>query len=216
MIELADEELIKKISMGDRVAFATLLEKYKSMVFGFSVRILNDKILAEEISQETWMRVIEKSDQFQGKSKVSTWILSITKNLALDVLRQNSRWDVEQDITDLNTDGSVNGESENKAEYFLEKDFLQSSGGELSTAESKMLLEQDLEILKQKISKLPDKQRTAIVLTLTDEDASQTDLALQMGISVNAFKVLIFKAKENLKKLWSDNGSINQKGEIDE
>jgi RNA polymerase sigma-70 factor (ECF subfamily) len=197
-----DEELIKKIASGDRVAFATLLEKYKSMVFGFSVRMINDRTVAEEIAQETWMRVVEHADSFQGRSKVTSWILAICRNLALDELKKQNH---HQSIDD---DGNGNS-SDNLADKELS-----ALVDEQPLAEQLITTQQDVQKLKFLIAELPDKQRVALVMTMSDDETPQSELAQQMGITVNAFKVLVHKAKENIKTKWSIDVMKGGKNEI--
>ena len=197
-----DEELIKKIANGDRVAFATLLEKYKSMVFGFSVRMINDRTVAEEIAQETWMRVIEHADSFQGRSKVTSWILAICRNLALDELKkQNHHQSIDDDGNGNSTDNLADKE-------------LSALVDEQPLAEQLITTQQDVQKLKFLIAELPDKQRVALVMTMSDDETPQSELAQQMGITVNAFKVLVHKAKENIKAKWSIDVMKGGKNEI--
>ncbi len=195
-----DEELIKKIANGDRVAFATLLEKYKSMVFGFSVRMINDRTVAEEIAQETWMRVIEHADSFQGRSKVTSWILAICRNLALDELKKQNH---HQSFDD---DG-------NGTDNLADKE-LSALVDEQPLAEQLITTQQDVQKLKSLIAELPDKQRVALVMILSDDETPQSELAQQMGITVNAFKALVHKAKENIKTKWSIDVMKGGKNEI--
>lgn len=195
-----DEELIKKIANGDRVAFATLLEKYKSMVFGFSVRMINDRTVAEEIAQETWMRVIEHADSFQGRSKATSWILAICRNLALDELKkQNHHQSFDDD--DNGTDNLADKE-------------LSALVDEQPLAEQLITTQQDVQKLKSLIAELPDKQRVALVMAISDDEVPQSELAQHMGITVNAFKVLVHKAKENIKTKWSIDTTKGGKNEI--
>lgn len=197
-----DEELIKKIANGDRVAFATLLEKYKSMVFGFSVRMINDRTVAEEIAQETWMRVIEHADSFQGRSKVTSWILAICRNLALDELKkQNHHQSIDDDGNGNSTDNLADKE-------------LSALVDEQPLAEQLITTQQDVQKLKFLIAELPDKQRVALVMAMSDDEVPQSELAQHMGITVNAFKVLVHKAKENIKTKWSIDVMKGGKNEI--
>lgn len=197
-----DEELIKKIANGDRVAFATLLEKYKSMVFGFSVRMINDRTVAEEIAQETWMRVIEHADSFQGRSKVTSWILAICRNLALDELKkQNHHQSIDDDGNGNSTDNLADKE-------------LSALVDEQPLAEQLITTQQDVQKLKFLIAELPDKQRVALVMAMSDDEVPQSELAQHMGITVNAFKVLVHKAKENIKTKWSIDTTKGGKNEI--
>lgn len=60
-----DEVLIKKIAKGDSKAFESLFQKYKTLVYGFSRRLLVSESLAEDNAQETWMKIVQYAPQYQ-------------------------------------------------------------------------------------------------------------------------------------------------------
>lgn len=172
---MTDEELLQKICQGDSRAFESLFKKYKAIVFGLSRRILGAHMLAEENSQEVWMKVISAAASFQNQGSVKSWILQIAKNNALNIIRKRG-WEEELPL---------------EKEEVLE---------DQSLAYSEILAGVERsENLKAAIDSLPDRQRVAIVLWM-QEDLSYADIAIQLDMNVNAVKVLIFRAKENLKR----------------
>ncbi|MDD8017092.1 MAG: sigma-70 family RNA polymerase sigma factor [Bacteroidota bacterium] len=72
-----DHQLIAKIKAGDERAFSTLVQHYEQTVWGFAFKLCRDKEKAEESYQDTFINVYRKIDQFDGRSKFSTWLYSI-------------------------------------------------------------------------------------------------------------------------------------------
>lgn len=173
---MSDEELLRKIVKGDSKAFESLFIKYKANVFGLSRRILGAQMLAEENSQEVWMKVISSAQSFQGKGSVKSWILQITKNNALNIIRKRG-WEEEL--------------PEDQAEQIADENLNQME----------VVLEEAarLDLVKAAVDSLPDRQRVAIVLWMQQE-LSMSEIAVQLDINVNAAKVLLFRAKESIKK----------------
>lgn len=90
--EVLDEKvLIEKAIQGDGQSLATLLRSNYSFLYKYVVKLTLQPILAEDITQETMLTCIEKIHLFQGKSKFSSWMLSIATNLYTDMLRKGKR-----------------------------------------------------------------------------------------------------------------------------
>ncbi len=130
-------------------------------------------MLAEEISQETWMRVVQAAPRFEARGSVKSWILTIAKNQCLNLIEKRG-WE----------------------EALPE-------GGEEQIADPCESLETLLSAQQQKqrllgaIDRLPDRQRAALVLWM-QEEKSYEEVARDLKTHVGALKVLLFRAKENL------------------
>ena len=94
-----------KIVDGDTSAFERLYEKLNKLVFSVSFSVLKDRFLAEDITQETFKTVWEKSDEFRGHG-YKTWILTIAKNKSLNLLRKRGR----DNVVDFNENANLYGE----------------------------------------------------------------------------------------------------------
>jgi RNA polymerase sigma-70 factor (ECF subfamily) len=86
-----DIDLVRKSKTGDVSAFGELVERYQSLVVGFCYRLLGNREDAEDIAQETFMRAFGAIRRFQPRAKFSTWLLTIAKNLSLNLLRDERR-----------------------------------------------------------------------------------------------------------------------------
>lgn len=90
--ELADEELVQRVSHGDTAALEMLYSRYARVVYSFAVRIVGDGPTAEEILQEAFVRTWRQAETFRTvRGNFASWLLSITHNLAIDELRKRQR-----------------------------------------------------------------------------------------------------------------------------
>lgn len=83
--------LIHKAQKGDQVALATLLQQNYSFVKRYALKITLKPSLADDLTQETITKAIEKIHLFKGQSKFSTWLLSIASNLYIDICRKHKK-----------------------------------------------------------------------------------------------------------------------------
>ena len=86
----SDEALIAGMSVGDEHAAVTFVRRYQRRVFGLAVGMLGDTGIAEEVAQETLLRAWRHAPVFDARrGSVTTWVLTITRNLAIDAIRQH-------------------------------------------------------------------------------------------------------------------------------
>ena len=90
-----DDRLINQLkSTGDLQAFRQLYDKYTPMVMGFSYRIVGNRDVAEEITQETFWRVWDNAVQYKSdRGSFTNWLFGIARNLSIDALRRHDRID---------------------------------------------------------------------------------------------------------------------------
>ncbi len=87
----ADEELIERFQKGDVYAFELIVNRYKDPLLNFVYHFLGDKIDAEDVVQETFLRVYRNKHLYRNIAKFSTWIYTIAGNLAKTELRRRKR-----------------------------------------------------------------------------------------------------------------------------
>ena len=93
----SDEMLLEQIADGDRTAMHTLYSRHNVRVYRFVLRSLRDATAAEDIVSQVFLDVWRTAGQFEGRSQVSTWLLSIARFKALTALRQRRHEDIDQD-----------------------------------------------------------------------------------------------------------------------
>ncbi|HWF20661.1 MAG TPA: sigma-70 family RNA polymerase sigma factor [Acidimicrobiales bacterium] len=85
---ISDEALISGIAVGDEQASLAFVRRYQGRLFGLAISIVRDTALAEDVAQEAFIRIIRHAAVFDPRrGSVASWALTITRNLAVDVLR---------------------------------------------------------------------------------------------------------------------------------
>jgi RNA polymerase sigma-70 factor (ECF subfamily) len=176
-----EENFISKAKDGDRKALAFLVKKYEKTVYNFSYKICRDREKAENTMQETFLSMIKSFNQFDNKSKLSTWLYRIVVNNCLMEARKNKRYQ----YVDVETDDSL----------FDEKYIADWNSLPIKNLENSELRK----ILDDSISKLAPEYR--IVFTLRDvEQLSTEETAKLTELSVPAVKSRLHRARAFLRK----------------
>lgn len=91
MAFINDQHYINQVIEGNSNAFAVLVNQYKDLVFTLAYKMLKNKDEAEEVSQDTFVKIFNSLNKFKGESKFSTWIYKITYNTCLDRLKKSKK-----------------------------------------------------------------------------------------------------------------------------
>ncbi|MCX6273916.1 MAG: RNA polymerase sigma factor [Bacteroidetes bacterium] len=178
--------LLTRLREGDHAVYKDLIRQFGNQVFNTSLGILQDTMDAEDITQEVFIEVFRSVRNFRGDAKLSTWIYRIAVTKSLEHLRKrNSKKGIANPLT-ISGDDPIGNISE-------VPDFLHP-GVQMENKERAA-------ILFAAIGKLPEKQKTAFILHKT-EDLSYTEVAEIMNVSVSSVESLLFRAKQNLQKLF--------------
>jgi len=90
-LEQPDPEVLRRAQRGDERAFAQILRAYETPIFNYVYRIVGDRALAEDLTQEVFVRVYQALPRFSLRCKFTTWLFQVTKNRVLDELRARER-----------------------------------------------------------------------------------------------------------------------------
>lgn len=90
--------LIDRIAKGDDAALEKLFLMYKTKVFRVALAILSDPYLAEDVVQETVIRIQQTAKTYQFRNSEREWIMTIARNIAIDTLRKRQREIVQEEI----------------------------------------------------------------------------------------------------------------------
>ena len=114
-----DKALIKRCQCGDRQAFDELIRLYYDYVSGFLFKNTADETLSEDLTQETFLKMIRNIEKFDsgGSAAFGTWLIAIAKNCYIDYLRRNRVHLEDIDSLPLEDEGSVADEVERKLQY---------------------------------------------------------------------------------------------------
>ena len=90
-LQQPDLGVLRKAQRGDERAFTIIVRTYETPVYNYVLRLVNDRVLAEDLTQEVFLRVFQGLPKFSLRSKFTTWLFQVTKNRVLDELRANER-----------------------------------------------------------------------------------------------------------------------------
>ncbi len=179
-----DAQLMLKFKEGDKKSLEELMEKYQKLVINTAYRLIGDRTEAEDIAQEVFLRVYNRSRSYKPQAKFSTWLLKITKNLCLNRLRGKRRHPV------VSLDSLVETE---------EGKVLRDIPAPAQARPDVLLERKELQkLIKESIDSLPPKQRMVVVLAKYD-NLPYREIARVMGCSVTAVKLRLHRAKVTLK-----------------
>jgi RNA polymerase sigma-70 factor (ECF subfamily) len=88
--EVTDEVLMVRYQRGDRTAFTSLVRRHQTPLFNFALRQLGAQSVAEEVVQETFVRVVQNATEFKHEARFTTWVYTILRNLCIDQLRRRA------------------------------------------------------------------------------------------------------------------------------
>jgi RNA polymerase sigma-70 factor (ECF subfamily) len=86
-----DPGVLRKAQRGDERAFTLIVRAYETPVYNYVLRLVSDRALAEDLTQEVFLRVFQGLPKFSLRSKFTTWLFQVTKNRVLDELRASER-----------------------------------------------------------------------------------------------------------------------------
>lgn len=171
-----EEDFVQELFKRDKKAFDLLYERYSAAMFGVIVRMVKDEALAEETLQDAFMRIWEKIDLYDpAKSKLFTWIINLTRNLAIDKLRS-------KDVS--------NARKTDKLQDFVNSN---EEGEQTNT---------DIIGIKELLSVLPEEQKF-VVEFLYLRGYTQAELAAEYDIPLGTVKTRLHLAMKKLRQLIS-------------
>ncbi len=161
----------------DAAAFRAFILEHQTRVFNAVLNKVQHVQDAEDITQEVFIDVYRKPEAYRGEAAVSTWLYRIAMNKCIDHLRKKQR----------RRGGTATGEKE-------PLDFVHPG----IVAENR----EKARFLYKAMRQLPDKQQTAWVLSEM-ENLSYKDIGEVMNLSLSSVESLLFRARQNLKKILS-------------
>ena len=169
---------MSQAAAGDVNAFRALYERYKAPVMSYVCGLIAQRHIAEEITQEVFLRAYRARDTYRPEAKFSTWLWTIARNTAYDHLRKKKELYLVADPEDGET----------------ALDRLESP---MSDAETQLMEQVDRVRLERCMAGLSDPQRDALTLRTVSE-LPYEEIAETLGTSLSSVKSLIFRAKRAL------------------
>lgn len=186
MDELA---LLEDIRSGDQAAFAALVDRYSPLVYRLALRMLGNPQDAEDVLQETFIKVYQHLDSFNGHSRLSTWIYRIATNETLMLLRKRKGKDISLDVSD-----GASGEEMQEPLEIIDWSHL---------PEDKLLDREVRSFLEQAVDSLSEGLR-AVFLLRDVHGLSIRETAEALEISEVAVKTRLSRARLKLREALSN------------
>lgn len=176
-----DVLLMLEFQKGDKPSFEALMRKYYARIFNFILRMTGSREAAEDLTQETFVRVYQSARNYTPKALYRTWLFTIAKNVSLNELRRASRRNLSLQAEIETPGGTVRPQA-------VSDD---------PRPDEKAWTEEKRAFVKEAIEQLPGNQRTAVILRRY-EKFSYEEIAGAMDCSVSAVKSLLSRARQNL------------------
>ncbi len=188
---LTDQEVVRHAVIGREAAYRELIRRYQRPVFSLVFRMVRDRELAEDLAQETFVKVLNAIDTYRPEYKFSSWIFKIANNAAIDHLRR-------RELDTLSLDGSPHAET---AEA-IEATTLQIG----TDAESPLEEVANRELggqIEEAINRLRPEYRSCIILRHIDGRPYE-EIAEILDLPLGTVKTYIHRARNELRILLAD------------
>jgi RNA polymerase sigma-70 factor (ECF subfamily) len=170
---------------GDLTALEVIVENYRQPIISYASRFLGDPTEAHDVAQNVFVQVFKQAHRFQLKSKISTWLYAIARNLCRNEYRRRLR-----QRTDVFDESMPEGRSTKR---------MNSKDPQHANIPESVFEGELQEKIEESLAYLPENQRNAMVL-LYEQDLSYDEIAAQLTTSVSAIKSIIHRARQQLKR----------------
>lgn len=184
---LPDAEVVVLAQQGREPAFRELIRRYERPVFSLIFRMVRDGTVAEDLAQDTFIKVLNHLDKYRPEFKFSSWLFKIANNVAIDHLRRRQ-------LDTVSMDGSPHASTAAEAESssFQLADQAESPLDELASRELGAIIE-------QAIGSLRPEYRNCIMLRHV-EGRSYEEIAATLDLPLGTVKTYIHRARQQLRE----------------
>lgn len=188
--EHSDEELLRRFNEGDADAFAELVRRYERPLYNFILRSVRRRERADELLQDVFLKVVQRSSDFKGQSKLSTWLYTIARNLCIDhsrkmVFRRHQSLDAPRA-------GAEDGPT-----------LLERTAAEGAEPDRAAVMEDLKRRIADAVEELPEEQREVFLMRHV-QGMRFKDIADVIGVPENTVKSRMRYALERLQRALAD------------
>ena len=178
--QTTDVDLLHAVARGDEAALASLYDRYRVILFGLLVRILNVREEAEDVLQEVFLQVWRRAGDFdERRGRPFTWLVTLARSRAIDRLR-------------------LLGARQRVADSAA-----QNTYDEVSDAATDTLYSEQREIVRCALAELPEEQKQALLLAYF-EGLTQTEIASKLGAPLGTVKTRMRSGMLKLRELLAN------------
>jgi RNA polymerase sigma-70 factor (ECF subfamily) len=187
LLNLPDADVVALAQQGRESAFRELIRRYERPVFSLVFRMVRDRELAEDLSQETFIKVLNHIDKYRPEFKLSSWLFKIANNVAIDHLRRRQ-------LDTISIDGSPHAESADAVEA-SRFDIV----GEQESALEELEAREMGSAIERAIAGLRPEYRSCIMLRHV-EGRSYEEIAATLDLPLGTVKTYIHRARYELRR----------------
>ncbi len=169
----SDVDLMAQLGAGDMAALGLLAERHQGRVASLAYRLLGDWHRAEDVTQETFLRLQQAARHYQPRAKFTTWLYRIVYNLSIDEQRKAAGGPASREVSE--------------------------AGGQDISASDSVEKHEAARLVREAVNGLPERQRRVVILHRY-EGLSHAEITEVTGWSQSAVESLLVRAYENLRK----------------
>lgn len=178
-MKTSDQQYIAEIIAGNTQRFSVLVDRYKDLVFSLALKMLKNREEAEEVAQDTFIKVYHSLHTFKGESKFSTWIYKVAYRACLDRMKKNKKEESNIPIDDF-------------SEHLVLT---------MENALSQMMEHERKKAIQDCLNELPGDDGFLLTLFYF-EDQSLEEIAKIMNITANNVKVKLYRSRQKLTAIF--------------
>lgn len=183
--QMDDAAIMLSVRDGNMAGFDYLIQKYRKPIIHFMYRMVHNQAIAEELSQEVFLRVYRSRETYRAEARFSTWLYRIATNLGVNYARDTKR---ERTASTVYLD-------ENDSETGMTPDVADTT----PSAEARLVQRERLNAIRQHVLALPERQRMAVLMHKY-EGMDYKQIGDVLKLSESATKSLLFRAYQTLRE----------------
>jgi RNA polymerase sigma-70 factor (ECF subfamily) len=185
--DLTDEELMFRVQEGESACFDVLVDRYKTRLFNYLLRLMGDRDEAEEVAQEAFVKAYIHAGKYKTIARFSTWLYTIATNLVRNKMRSRSR---------APKVFSLWGRSQFDSDEEKQIDIVDTN----RSPEEKMNDRELSDVISNAIGKIPEKYRESFVLREINQ-LSYEEIAAVTGLKLGTVRSRINRARNYFRKI---------------
>jgi RNA polymerase sigma-70 factor (ECF subfamily) len=187
LFNLPDADVVALAQQGRDAAFRELIRRYERPVFSLIFRMVRDRELAEDLAQDTFIKVLNHIDRYRPEFKLSSWLFKIANNVAIDHLRRRH-------LDTISIDGSP---------HALTQEAIEATSfdvvGQQETALEELEAKELGSAIERAIASLRPEYRSCIMLRHV-EGRSYEEIAATLDLPLGTVKTYIHRARHELRR----------------
>ena len=193
-MERTDKELVVRVTRGEQEAFGSLFTRHRDTVYAHLLRITRDPAAADDLTQDVFLRLWRRSDQWQGEAAFPSWLLRIATNVALNYLRSVKR----RREQPIQPNQSEEGEEEPEIPSWM------IDGNALPPDEA-LAQNERRELLHREVAQLSEDKQKVFRMTY-DAHMETREVARELDIPEGTVKSRLHHARRQIARSWREMG----------